>query len=100
MLLNQGWNGEKKSPYSVKKVVRYFQRMFNWGCKSGIIETNPLHYLLDLQLKKWFKRMTRGRKVSIDAEYFFDLVEKFPVKLRRMTLIAWYTGMRAGEYAV
>lgn len=96
-LLRLPYNGHQYSPYSVKKIVRYFQRIFAWGCEVEIIDQHPLRQLIDMQLKKWFKRTTRSRKVSIPAEEFFEVTGKFPARVRRAAQLSWYTGMREGE---
>jgi len=85
------------SPYTIRKIARYFIRIFNWGKEVKIITNNPLDDLLDINLKKRFARLCTSRKVSMDWSEFGKMVEKFPYRLKRTCLLSWYTGMRAGE---
>lgn len=90
-------NGGSYSPFSVKKVARYFQRIFNWGCEAGIINENPLAYLFDMSLKKAFARTIRPRMVEIPDDALDTLIKGAPTWLRDIIEMAYETGMRSGE---
>ena len=94
LLLDQ----KKYSPYSVKKVVRYFIRIFNWALEIDIVPVNPIAKLIDMNLKKKFARLCVKREVSIGSEEFLAFCDKISnLRTKRVALISWYTGMREGE---
>lgn len=87
----------KYKPRSVKKIVRYFQRLFNWGCDAGLIDRKPLEHLLDMGLKKQFARTTKPVISVLTESQFKDLLKVSPVFLQWVCRASWLTGMRLGE---
>lgn len=92
----------KFSGFTILKIVRYFVRILNWGCEVQAIPRNPLGdfrqgHLVDMALKKEFKRLVRPRRVIIDREAFDRLIMDIPQWLKDVTVLAWCTGMREGE---
>jgi integrase len=89
--------GQEYAPSSVKKVCRYFQRIFNWGCEVELIAVNPLDHLFDTSLKKDFRRLIRAKRVVIPPCVFHRMVSYMPDYLRRACVLGWATGLRSGE---
>lgn len=93
---------ENGSPYSAvyaKKLIRYFQRIFNWGCEADLIESNPLDNLIDHSLKKEFARRIKPRRQTVTIEQFEAIINPSPLWFQRICRHAWGTGMREGEIA-
>jgi integrase len=90
---------EKYSAVYVKKLIRYFQRIFNWGCEGDLIDNNPLRYLIDHSLRKEFSRRIKPRRAIISREEFNKIIDPAPLWFQRVCRHAWCTGMRQGEIA-
>jgi len=81
---------------TIKKLLVYFKRVFNWGKEFDFINTNPIE---TLSFKSEFKRVNK-RNVILETEEFWNLIDKFPgspTYLRLVTIATWCTGMRVGE---
>ncbi|MBD3393351.1 MAG: tyrosine-type recombinase/integrase [Chitinivibrionales bacterium] len=89
-------NGKQWAVSSVKKLAVYMKRVFAYGCETEFIPENPLRYLVNADLRRRFKRVTKRTK-TITQEQFWSLEESLPLWLRRVCVCAWSTGMRAGE---
>jgi len=89
--------GGAYSPYTVLKVVRYMVRIFNWGVEVELLPRNPIERLIDMALKKEFKRRVQPRRVLITEDQCRQLLEIMPPYMRDITAVAWDTGMRSGE---
>jgi len=89
-------NGEIYAVATIEKTMKYFRRMFKWGCENGVIEKNPLQYILTEDLKRALSN-TEERDVVISQEQFWALESTLPYWLKNICVCAWYTGMRAGE---
>jgi integrase len=95
-LIHEPDDKNKYALASVKKILAYFKRLFNWAKENDLIHQNPID---GVNFKKEFKRITR-RNVVIESEQFWKLVDKFPSQpayLRQVCIAAWCTGMREGE---
>ena len=92
-------NGKPYSAAYVKKLIRYFQRIYNWGNEADLIDGNPLNKVIDHSLKKEFARKIRPRRQTITAEEFERIVAPAPLWFQRVCRHAWGTGMRQGEIA-
>jgi integrase len=98
---------ERYSGYTVRKIVRYFYRVFSWALEMEIVDRNPLQGLLDMGLKKSLKRACPHRRVTLTPEQFFaflvvqrsprGVVHGLPTWFVRAVSASWYTGMRCDE---
>ena len=93
-------NGGNYSPYSVRKVARYFIAALNFCCEIEMIDHNPLEHLINAVLKKEFARRCSGRNVDVDPKAFEQLIEKMPAYFSRALIMIWETGMRQGELGI
>jgi integrase len=92
-------DGRQYTASYCKKLVRYFQRVFSWGCEMEIVATNPLEHLVDHSMKKDFARRIRPRTQTVTVEQFEQIVAPAPIWFQRIARHAWGTGMREGEIA-
>jgi integrase len=92
-------DGDPYSAVYTKKLLRYFQRLFNWGCEADLIADNPLRYVIDTSLKKEFSRRIRPRRQCVSASQLEQILKDAPLWFERICRHAWGTGMRQGEIA-
>lgn len=94
--INESDPKKKYSLSSIKKILAYFKRLFNWAIENEIVSTNPIQ---GVSFKKEFRRVNR-RSVALESDQFWDLINKLPEEpkyLRQISIAAWCTGMRVGE---
>lgn len=96
-LLFEEYKGKRYSASTVKKVVRYAVRIFNWGIEAGLIDRNPLDHVIDKPLQKHFRRGIKAKQTIIPSDDFERMQGEFPQWLARMALASWCSGMREGE---
>lgn len=85
------------SAFSVHKICRYMIRIFNWGVETETIRRNPVEHLIDVALKKEFKRLMAPRRIIITRDEFDRLAAAMPQYMADIVTMAWATGMRCGE---
>ncbi len=88
---------EKRNAIStIKKLVAYFKRVFNYGVEMELIPRNPIMNLENARIKKEFRRVNK-RTQTFSAEQFWGMVKDFPQWMHRPCVCGWCTGMRLGE---
>jgi len=82
---------------TVKKIARYFYRIFTYAIQElEILSQNPLTGLINQALRKEFRRVKKRTK-TINTDEFWALIRDFPKWMRRVCIGAWCTGWREEE---
>ena len=92
-------NGKRYSAAYSKKLILYFQRLYNWGCETELIDRNPIEHIIDYSLKKSFSRRISPRRQIISNKQFEKIMSVSPLWFQRVCYHSWGTGMRQGEIA-
>lgn len=90
----------KYSISSIKKLILYAVRIFNWSIRKELFHgDNPLSNLRDDSLNKEFRRRTKKKELYLDSDEFWSFVNAdfIPSYFLYPTIVLWCTGMRRGE---
>jgi integrase len=93
------WKHTQLGAKSVKKIMRYGVRIFNWGIDEGFVSFNPLTRCCGKtdQLAKELRRFDDYEAVSLTTEEFLPMVATFPKHLYCPAMMCFYSGLRPGE---
>ncbi|KRM18925.1 phage integrase [Ligilactobacillus hayakitensis DSM 18933 = JCM 14209] len=88
----------KTTPTGTIYAMQIVKRIFNYAIRSGIIESNPVLYVVIPKQKQSIERVEHENFYNRDElKTFLDTAKKYNEKYYNLVRLLAYTGMRKGE---